>query len=154
MGWWAVAEQPGGWVCRAAKCQRSHWEEVGRIGSPGFLKHRYRLGYESLCAEVSDSISWRRFCRLNIDDPLPHPSTLMKITTRCGETAVAALNEAVLAKATEVKLVKTGKVRADTTVVPASVNYPTDTGPLQQRLHLRPLLVRQITTPHTKIISN
>lgn len=23
-----------------------------------FLKHRYRLGYESLCAEVSDSISW------------------------------------------------------------------------------------------------
>jgi IS5 family transposase len=24
-----------------------------------FLKFRYRLGYESLCAEVSDSISWR-----------------------------------------------------------------------------------------------
>jgi transposase, IS5 family len=26
-----------------------------------FLKFRYRLGFESLCAEVSDSISWRRF---------------------------------------------------------------------------------------------
>jgi hypothetical protein len=26
-----------------------------------FLKFRHRLGYESLCAEVSDSISWRRF---------------------------------------------------------------------------------------------
>ena len=26
-----------------------------------FLKFRYRLGYESLCAEVSDSICWRRF---------------------------------------------------------------------------------------------
>jgi Transposase domain (DUF772) len=26
-----------------------------------FLKFRYRLGYESLCAEVSDSITWRRF---------------------------------------------------------------------------------------------
>jgi IS5 family transposase len=25
-----------------------------------FLKFRYRLGFESLCAEVSDSISWRR----------------------------------------------------------------------------------------------
>jgi len=23
-----------------------------------FLKHRYRLGYEPLCAEVSDSIAW------------------------------------------------------------------------------------------------
>jgi IS5 family transposase len=46
-----------------------------------FLKHRYRLGYESLCAEVSDSISWRRFCRIGIDGPLPHPTTLMKLTT-------------------------------------------------------------------------
>jgi transposase, IS5 family len=26
-----------------------------------FLKFRYRLGYKSLCVEVSDSISWRRF---------------------------------------------------------------------------------------------
>ena len=26
-----------------------------------FLKFRYRLGFESLCAEVSDSITWRRF---------------------------------------------------------------------------------------------
>jgi len=26
-----------------------------------FVKFRYRLGFESLCAEVSDSISWRRF---------------------------------------------------------------------------------------------
>src|SRR5215213_2484094 len=26
-----------------------------------FLKYRHRLGYESLCREVSDSITWRRF---------------------------------------------------------------------------------------------
>ena len=57
-----------------------------------FLKHRYRLGYESLCGEVSDSISWRRFCRIDIDARLPHPTTLMKLTTRCGEQAIAALN--------------------------------------------------------------
>jgi IS5 family transposase len=45
-----------------------------RIGRPStpmetylrlmFLKFRYRLGYESLCREVSDSITWRRFCRI------------------------------------------------------------------------------------------
>ncbi|MGR6320735.1 ISNCY family transposase [Micromonospora soli] len=93
-----------------------------------FLKHRYRLGYESLCAEVSDSISWRRFARIDIDGRLPHPTTLMKITTRCGEQAIAALNEQLLATAVEARLVKTGKVRADTTVVPANVDYPTDTG--------------------------
>ena len=38
-----------------------------------FLKFRYRLGYESLCAEVSDSISWRRFCRIGLDAKVPHP---------------------------------------------------------------------------------
>ena len=29
-----------------------------------FLKFRYRLGYESLCREVTDSITWRRFWAL------------------------------------------------------------------------------------------
>jgi len=53
-----------------------------------FLKFRYRLGYESLCREVSDSIMWRRFCRIPLDGVVPHPTTLMKLTTRCGATAV------------------------------------------------------------------
>jgi IS5 family transposase len=29
-----------------------------------YLRHRYQLGYEGLCREVSDSIDWRRFCRI------------------------------------------------------------------------------------------
>jgi transposase, IS5 family len=93
-----------------------------------FLKFRYRLGYESLCAEVSDSISWRRFCRIPLDAKVPHPTTLMKLTTRCGEAAVAGLNEALLAKAAGAKLLRTARVRADTTVIPANVAYPTDSG--------------------------
>ena len=66
-----------------------------RIGRPSipmetylrlmFLKFRYRLGYESLCREVSDSISWQRFCRIPFGTRVPHPTTLMKITTRCGD---------------------------------------------------------------------
>jgi transposase, IS5 family len=92
------------------------------------LKFRYRLGYESLCREVSDSITWRRFCRIPLDSAVPHPTTLMKLTTRCGSAAVDGLNEALLAKAAEAKLLRTNKVRADTTVVEADVGYPTDTG--------------------------
>jgi transposase, IS5 family len=93
-----------------------------------FLKFRYRLGYESLCAEVSDSISWRRFCRIGLDGRVPHPTTLMKLTTRCGEAAVAGLNEALWAKAAGAKLLRTARLRADTTVVTANVAYPTDSG--------------------------
>lgn len=109
-----------------------------RIGRPStpmetylrlmFLKFRYRLGYESLCREVSDSITWRRFCRIGLDGSVPHPTTLMKLTTRCGPAAVDGLNEALLAKAAEAKLLRTNRVRADTTVVQANVAYPTDSG--------------------------
>ena len=108
---------------------------VGRPSTPMeiylrmmFLKFRYRLGYESLCREVTDSITWRRFCRIPLDGTVPHPTTLMKLTTRCGTAAVEGCNEALLAKAAEAKLLRTTRLRADTTVVPADVAYPTDSG--------------------------
>lgn len=93
-----------------------------------FLKTRYRMGYEALCREVADSISWQRFARIPFGTRVPHPTTLMKITTRCGDAAVQGLNEALLAKAAERKLLRTDKVRVDTTVVEAEVAYPTDSG--------------------------
>jgi IS5 family transposase len=91
-----------------------------------FLKYRYKLGFEPLCREVADSISWGRFCRVPLGGSVPHPTTLMKITTRCGEEAINALNEALLAKAAEARVLKTNRVRADTTVVEANVAYPVD----------------------------
>ena len=115
-----------------------------RIGRPStpmetylrlmFLKFRYRLGYETLCREVADSITWRRFCRIPLDGSVPHPTTLMKLTTRCGSAAVDGLNEALLAKAAEAKLLRTNRVRVDTTVVPANVSYPTDSGLLAKAI--------------------
>ena len=72
-----------------------------------FLKTRYRLGYEALCREVADSIGWLRFVRIPIGTRVPHPTTLMKITTKCGDAAVAGLNEALLAKAAQAKLLRT-----------------------------------------------
>jgi IS5 family transposase len=91
-----------------------------------FLKFRYKLGFEPLCREVADSISWQRFCRIPLGVTVPHPTTLMKITTRCGPRAIIELNNALLAKAAEARVLKTNKVRADTTVVEANVAYPSD----------------------------
>src|SRR4051794_20409618 len=36
-----------------------------------FLRFRYRQGFEAVCREVADSLAWRRFCRLPLDDPCP-----------------------------------------------------------------------------------
>ena len=32
-----------------------------------YLKHRYKLGYETLVKEVKDSFTWRHFCHLSLD---------------------------------------------------------------------------------------
>src|SRR6478736_6127314 len=97
---------------------------------PMFLSFRYRLGYETLCREVSDSFTWRRFCRIPFDGAVPHPTTLIKLTTKCGSTAVDGLN----------------RVRADTTVVPANVAYPTDSGLLAKAVRRISGSVKRIQT--------
>jgi hypothetical protein len=60
-----------------------------------YLKHRYQLGYESLCREVADSISWRRFCRISLDRPVPHSTTLVKLVRRAGPEVIEELNAAL-----------------------------------------------------------
>ncbi len=59
----------------------------------------------------------------------------MKITTRCGETAVNELNEALLAKAADAKVLRTNRVRADTTVIEANVAYPSDSSLLAKGIN-------------------
>jgi IS5 family transposase len=70
----------------------------------------------------------------------------MKITTRCGSDVVDQLNEVLLAKAVEARLVKTDRVRADTTVVEADVTYPTDSGLLTRAIAKSVRLIERIQT--------
>ena len=109
-----------------------------------FLKYRYRLGYETLCAEVTDSLSWLRFARIPIGGSAPHPTTLMKITTRCGPALIEQLNVALLAKAVQAGVVEMDWLRADTTVVPADIKYPTDSGLLVKGITKTAGLVERI----------
>ena len=107
---------------------RAHFH--ARLGRPSvpmptllrllYLKHRYGLGYESLCKEVGDSISWRRFCHIPLDRPVPHPTTLSKLVRRAGPGVIDQLNAALLAKLAADKLLRARKLRIDTTVMAAS----------------------------------
>jgi len=49
-----------------------------------YLKYRYRLGYETLCKEVADSLTWRRFCRIALVARVPDSTRLMKLSKRLG----------------------------------------------------------------------
>lgn len=99
-----------------------------------FLNFRYRLGCESLCSDVCDFIAWRRFSRDPLDERVPHSTTLMKLTTRCGSAAVEGSNEALLAKGDAAKLLRTNRVWAHGTVVPADVAYLTNSGLLAKAI--------------------
>jgi len=93
-----------------------------------FLKYRYGMGYETLCKEVADSFTWRRFCRIGLDGRVPDPSTLMKLTKRLGPELVEELNAELLSLAVERRMLRSRRLRVDTTVVEADIRSPTDSG--------------------------
>jgi transposase, IS5 family len=93
-----------------------------------YLKHRYGLGYETLCREVVDSFTWRRFCRIALGGRVPDPSTLMKLTKRLGPELLEELNAGLLSLAVERKVLRSRRLRVDTTVVEADIRSPTDSG--------------------------
>src|SRR3954466_12854755 len=92
------------------------------------LKQRYRWGYRSLVAEVSDSIHLRRFCRTSLSERGPHESTVRKLTRRIGSQTVSELTRALIEIAVREKRFRPRAVRIDSTVIEADVKYPTDAG--------------------------
>lgn len=92
------------------------------------LKTRYRWGYRTLVAEVSDSIHLRRFCRISLSERVPDESTVRKLTRRLGAETVSEITRALIASATRSKRFRARAVRIDSTVVEADVKYPTDAG--------------------------
>jgi len=109
------------------------YKRIGRPSTPVdvylrmmILKRRYKLGYEALEREVSDSFKWRRFCHLSVSERVPDSTTLDKLTQKYGEDAINQLNDLLVRKIKEEKIIRSRRVRGDTTVVEANIHYPTD----------------------------
>jgi IS5 family transposase len=109
-----------------------------------YLKHRYQLGYRTLCREVADSISWRRFCHIGLDQPVPHPTTLVKLVGRAGPKTINQLNAALLARLAGERVLRCRKLRIDTTVVEADIDHPTDADLLEHAVRTLGGLVRGV----------
>ncbi|MDX6539497.1 MAG: hypothetical protein QOI71_1107 [Gaiellales bacterium] len=92
------------------------------------LKTRYRWGYRTLMAEVSDSIHLRRFCRIALSERVPCESTVRKLTRRIGADTVNELTRVLITAAVREKRFRGRAVRVDSTVIEADVKYPTDAG--------------------------
>jgi Transposase domain (DUF772) len=91
------------------QCWEQEFRESGRLvlteGRPTIametfirlmvLKQRYRWGYRTLVAEVSDSIHLRRFCRIALSERVPDESTVRELTRRIGAETVQELTRAL-----------------------------------------------------------
>lgn len=109
-----------------------------------YLKHRYNLGYETLVQEVSDSFTWRRFCRIALDAKVPDSTTLIKARKRYGEAMTEALNASLLQALHEKQVLRTRKLRTDTTVIESDIHHPTDATLLQDGVTTMNRLMKQV----------
>jgi len=82
-----------------------------------YLKCRYQLGYEIFVREVKDSFARRRFCHLFFSDRVPDSTTLIKLTHKYGEGTMRALNDVLVLKSKEGKVVRGKKLSIDTTLI-------------------------------------
>lgn len=118
------------------------------------LKHQYGLSDRGVCALVNDRITWRRFCRIPWDQPVPHPSSLTKIRKRLdadGGDHMALLNEHLVRKASEEGLVKARKIRTDTTAVEADIHHPTDASLIYDGVRTLTSLVKKVKALGTDV---
>lgn len=109
-----------------------------------YLKGRYQLGYESLVEELATNIKWRRFCQIPLDQPIPHSTTLIRLTQKYGPAMIEAVNRQLLEQLRDKRILKGKKLRMDTTVVESNIHYPTDAGLLSDSVRKITKIVKEI----------
>lgn len=94
--------------------------------------------------------AWKGFAKLSLTDSVPDHTALNKWELFFGERSIKKLHDQIIGYCKEQKIVKGRKFRTDTTVAPANIHYPTDSGLLSDAVRM---IVRTIekAVPITKI---
>ncbi len=90
------------------------------------LKFYLLLSFEDLPEVVSKTPMYKRFCHIPMEVGAPTPTALMKITKKYGVEIIEQLNERFILELHKQKVIKGRKLRVDSTVVEATIAYPTD----------------------------
>lgn len=90
------------------------------------LKFYLRISFEDLVVTVGKTPMYKRFCRIPMEKEVPSDTALMKITKKYGDVIVHQLNDNLIEQLLKDKVIKGRKLRIDTTVVEANIEYPTD----------------------------
>ncbi|HHY33966.1 MAG TPA: hypothetical protein GX515_13280 [Firmicutes bacterium] len=74
---------------------------------------------------------------------MPDFTTLAKVTKKFGDKALEELNDLLIHKAVDERLIRSRKVRVDSTVVQADIHHPTDARLLSDGVRVLTRIVKQ-----------
>jgi IS5 family transposase len=92
----------------------------------GVLRQITGFSYEQLAFALTDSSTYRRFCRIGYEQDAPKKSTLQKNIKRVRHATWERINQMVVRIADEAGIEKGTKVRTDCMVVESNIHHPTD----------------------------
>jgi IS5 family transposase len=89
------------------------------------LKHVRHWSYEELEREVTGSLVYRLFCRIDAGR-VPDAKTMVRYGQLLDETTLRPVFDRIVELAIEGRVTRGRRLRVDTTVVEAPIHYPTD----------------------------
>jgi IS5 family transposase len=92
------------------------------------VKQMNQFSYRELAFHITDSRSYRTFCRLGITETPPSRSTLAANIKALRPQTLEKINRELVFAASKAKIEKGKKVRVDCTVVESNIHPPTDSG--------------------------
>jgi transposase, IS5 family len=114
------------------------------------LKHLKDWTYEELEWEVKSNIAYRRFCRIDAGK-VADATTMVRQAKLLNEDALKALLDRVVGQAIDAGATAGRKMRIDTTVVEASIHYPTDSGLCEDAVRVLSRAVRRLAALGIKL---
>src|SRR5258708_13566558 len=131
------AAEGGGMVAGVFEVAARGWAQSGRRGRHGTpaetvlrtlaLKHLMDWSYDELEREITGSLIYRRFCRVDAGK-VPDAKTMVRLGQLLDGDALKLLLERLVIVARDAGVTKGRKLRGDTTGVAAPIHHPTHTG--------------------------
>jgi len=92
----------------------------------GVLKQMHCWSYEDLAFHLSDSPTFRTFCRIGMMQSAPKRSALAENIKRVRPETFERVNQLLIGRAKRVGVENGKKVRVDSTVIDANIHHPVD----------------------------
>ena len=132
---------------------RRRWPQSSRRGRHGTpaetvlrtlaLKHLMDWSYDELEREVTGSLVYRRFCRIDAGK-VPDAKTMIRLGQLLDGEALKSLLQRLVIIARQAGVTTGRKLRVDTTVVEAPIHHPTDSGMCEDAVRVLSRAIRRL----------